>query len=93
MVCSKLLVAALFAAGSAGAAMAETIAVGTAVEVKTPAFATPTRGMTMHEVAQRFGEPTEKLPAVGKPPITRWKYPRYVVYFESKYVIDSVVAG
>ncbi len=49
--------------------------------------------MTMDQVVQRFGEPAEKVPAVGKPPITRWKYPGFVVYFESSYVIDSVVAG
>ncbi|HUX73171.1 MAG TPA: hypothetical protein VMV25_04685 [Steroidobacteraceae bacterium] len=89
----NLLIGALLAAGLGGAAGAETIAVGHAIEVQKPAFATPKRGMTMDQVAQRFGAPVEKLPAVGKPPITRWKYPGYIVYFEFKTVIDSVVAG
>jgi len=89
----KLLLAAFLATGLAAAATAETLAVGGSIEVKTPTIAAPTRGMTMDQVVKRFGEPEEKLPAVGKPPITRWKYPRFVVYFESRYVIDSVVAG
>lgn len=86
------LMAALLAAGVAGYVRAETIAVGDRIEVKKPGSAVPTRGMTMDEVAKRFGEPHEKLPAVGKPPITRWKYPGFTVYFEYKYVIDSVAS-
>jgi hypothetical protein len=42
-------------------------------------------------VSSKFGAPTAKIPAVGKPPISRWKYPGFVVYFESDYVIHSVV--
>lgn len=51
----------------------------------------PGRGLTMDQVEARFGAPSEKLPAVGDPPITRWVYPDYTVYFEHKWVIDSVV--
>ncbi len=51
----------------------------------------PTRGMTMAQVEQRFGAPSQRLPAVGQPPITRWKYPKYTVYFEYQYVIDTVI--
>lgn len=51
----------------------------------------PARGMTMAQVLKRFGPPLRKLPAVGTPPITRWKYKKYTVYFEDHYVIDSVV--
>ncbi|MEW6648314.1 MAG: hypothetical protein AB1450_14025 [Pseudomonadota bacterium] len=51
----------------------------------------PVRGMSMQQVETRFGAPQEKLPAVGKPPITRWIYPDYIVYFESQYVIHSVL--
>jgi hypothetical protein len=89
----KLLIAVLIGAGFSGFVAAETLAVGDRIEVRQPAGPAPTRGMTMDQVAKRFGEPQEKLPPVGKPPITRWKYPQFTVYFESKYVIDSVVAG
>ena len=51
----------------------------------------PARGMSMEGVVERFGEPTEKLPAVGDPPITRWVYDGYTVYFEDRHTITSVV--
>ena len=47
--------------------------------------------MTMNQVASKFGDPVTKVPAVGKPPITRWEYPGFVVYFEQDHVIHSVV--
>ena len=51
----------------------------------------PSRGMTMDTVQSRFGSPNQKLAAVGEPPITRWEYPSYVVYFEYQHVIHSVL--
>jgi outer membrane protein assembly factor BamE (lipoprotein component of BamABCDE complex) len=54
-------------------------------------MATPTRGMTMNQVAAKFGTPVTKVPAVGKPPISRWEYPGFIVYFEADHVIHSVV--
>jgi len=50
----------------------------------------PGRGMSMTEVIDKFGEPEEKQPEVGEPPITRWVYPNYMVIFEYQYVIHSV---
>ena len=50
----------------------------------------PGRGMHMDQVEARFGSPKEKLPAVGNPPITRWDYGSYTVYFERDIVLDSV---
>jgi hypothetical protein len=85
-----LLLAAVFASGLAGA---ETIAVDTGIAVKESDVATPARGMTMDQVASKFGAPVTKVPAVGKPPISRWEYPGFVVYFEVNHVIHSVVAN
>jgi hypothetical protein len=51
----------------------------------------PTRGMTMEEVSAQFGEPQQKKPPVGDPPIIRWVYDKFTVHFEGKYVIHSVV--
>jgi hypothetical protein len=73
------------------AAGAETIAVDNGIAIKQSDIATPTRGMTMDQVASKFGAPTAKIPAVGNPPISRWQYPGFVVYFEADYVIHSVV--
>jgi hypothetical protein len=90
----NLLLAAVTAAGLAAASMAsaETIAVDNGIAIKQSEVATPARGMTMDQVQTKFGAPTSKVPAVGKPPISRWKYPGFVVYFEADPVIHSVVS-
>jgi len=44
----------------------------------------------MAQVQARFGEPAERYPAVGDPPITRWVYPAFVVYFEHNLVVHAV---
>ena len=95
----NLLGAAVLATGLAGSlglaasALAETIAVDNGIAVKESTIATPTRGMTMNDVAAKFGAPTSKTPPVGNPPISRWEYPGFVVYFERDHVIHSVVAN
>jgi outer membrane protein assembly factor BamE (lipoprotein component of BamABCDE complex) len=79
--------------GIAESSWAETIAVDNGIAVKESDVATPARGMTMDEVATKFGSPVSKVPAVGSPPISRWDYPGFVVYFEHEHVIHSVVAN
>lgn len=54
------------------------------------AQAGPTRGMFMTEVEQAFGAPERKVPAVGEPPISRWVYGDYVVFFEDAVVLYTV---
>ncbi|MGA9343172.1 MAG: hypothetical protein WBV61_12675 [Rhodanobacteraceae bacterium] len=56
----------------------------------------PTRGLTMAQVERRYGVPLEKLPTAGgdapkHPPINRWRYAGYTVYFERNIVIHSVM--
>ena len=51
----------------------------------------PTRGSTAQSVESTFGSPLKKHPAKGKPPITKWDYEQFTVYFESSYVIHNVV--
>jgi len=53
----------------------------------------PRRGERMASVRQRFGAPDRYLSPVGDPPITRWEYPDFVVYFEHRRVVHSVVTG
>lgn len=50
----------------------------------------PARGTSMDGVLSQSGEPENKLESVGQPPITRWIYPDYTVYFEHQSVIHSV---
>jgi len=51
----------------------------------------PGNGMSMDQVTQRFGEPAERVGAIGDPPITRWVYESYTVYFEHDLVLHSVI--
>ena len=51
----------------------------------------PVRGMNMENVEHIFGTPLEKQEPVGKPPITRWVYADYVVYFEYNMVLHTVM--
>ena len=53
--------------------------------------AVPKRGATMNQVTSQYGAPATKHAAVGKPPITRWDYPAFSVYFEYSHVIDAVL--
>jgi hypothetical protein len=85
-----LLLAAVLASGLAGA---ETIAIDNGIAVKPSELPTPARGMTMDQVANKFGAPASKVPAVGTPPISRWEYPGFIVYFEHEHVIHSVVVN
>ena len=50
----------------------------------------PTRGMTQERVRANFGEPSTTVAAVGDPPISRWNYPGFVVFFEYDKVIHAV---
>ncbi len=51
----------------------------------------PTRGMTKGRVESKFGAPESRKAPVGDPPITRWEYKDFVVFFEYDHVIHSVV--
>ena len=84
------LLAGAFAACIGGYCQAGIEATEGGIQVTAPAVPTPTRGMTMAEVTARFGEPTAKSAAVGKPPITRWEYPGYTVFFEYDHVVHAV---
>ncbi|HEX4050379.1 MAG TPA: hypothetical protein VHY19_05835 [Steroidobacteraceae bacterium] len=72
---------------------AETIVVGDQVTVRQTEVPHPKRGMSMVQVQQHFGEPRERHPTVGTPPITRWDYDNFAVFFEKDLVIDAVVPG
>jgi len=76
-----------------GVAAAETIVVDGQVAVRQTSVERPSRGSTMSTVEQRFGAPNSKHAAVGQPPITRWDYAGFSVFFEHDRVIHAVVTG
>ena len=62
------------------------------------AVSKPGKGSTMSAVLREFGQPTTKRKPVGggskqQPPITRWDYPGFSVFFENTHVVDAVVPG
>lgn len=56
----------------------------------------PKPGMSMTAVESAYGSPSQRHAPVGgtvveQPPITRWDYPSFSVYFEHDRVIHAVV--
>lgn len=88
-----IVIALLVASLTLGAASAETMVVKGELTVVPSSISRPTRGMHMAEVKRRFGAPLKRHAAVGQPPITRWDYARYSVFFEDHIVIHTVVTG
>jgi hypothetical protein len=81
----------LLAIGLSGYARAETVADGDQVMVRESDIARPHRGMTMQAVQAKFGAPAARHEAVGEPPISRWDYQGFTVFFEKDRVIHTVV--
>lgn len=71
--------------------VAEEIRIPVGEQAKTqPAIDMPTKGMSKERVRSLYGEPLEEIPGIGQPPITRWKYREFTVYFDSNTVIHCV---
>jgi hypothetical protein len=51
----------------------------------------PARGALMSAVESAYGPPLHRIGPVGDPPITRWVYDNFTVYFEHSHVITTVV--
>jgi len=51
----------------------------------------PSKGMSKAQVSARFGQPAQQSGPVGQPPISRWDYTDFSVFFEYDHVIHSVV--
>ncbi len=86
-----LTVAALVLAGGAYAQEGDTLQMGgTDNAARFEQSGKPARGMTQSRVRSEFGSPQSEESAVGEPPITRWHYSTFVVYFEHDRVIHAV---
>lgn len=95
---TRILAALLCGCAVAGSTLADTVVVNDRVQVRDSQIARPKRGVTMSEVEKHFGAPATRHPTVGggsphRPPITRWDYNGFSVFFESDRVIHSVVTG
>ena len=86
----KTLPVLVLAAACLGPAAADTLLIdGVSMEAATRSQR-PARGLSKAQVEQRFGAPSQMVAAVGDPPISRWEYPGFVVYFEYDHVIHAV---
>ena len=87
-----LVIALALVAGlsSAGYAPADTLLVEGVSAAQATATERPARGSSMASVEARFGPPASRSGAVGQPPITRWDYAGFVVFFEYDHVVHSV---
>ncbi|MCK5640045.1 MAG: hypothetical protein KAJ19_04585 [Gammaproteobacteria bacterium] len=93
--CTKLAIVLLALCGP-GAATADSLNMpGSAPTTSQPRstidIRLPVKGMSMELVSSEFGRPLEKIAPVGKPPITRWIFRNYTVYFEYGYVVHAVL--
>jgi len=94
----RILAALLCGCAVVGTAFAETIVVNDQVQVREARSDVPKRGLTMDDVEKHFGAPVTRHPTVGgssaqQPPITRWDYNGFSVFFEHEHVIHSVVTS
>ncbi len=85
----KHLMFGLLLSGLAAPVTAEVLLIDEVIASKSMGL--PDNGLSMEAVESRWGAPQQRLAAVGEPPITRWEYPDYSVYFEHNLVITSVL--
>jgi len=90
---TRILLAALCGLVASGPILAETLVVNDQLTVRDSTVDRPKRGSTMTEVEKKFGAPVEKHATVGQPPITRWDYTGFSVFFEHDRVIHSVATS
>ena len=85
-----LALTALMAMLAAPPAAADTLLLDAIDQTRAAGPSTPQRGMSMNEVETMYGTPRQRRAAVGSPPITRWEYADFIVYFEHRFVIHAV---
>jgi len=78
-----------------GVAHADTLLLASIDSDKQSVDSRPKPGMSMTAVESSYGAPAERHRAVGganaqQPPITRWDYASFSVYFENDRVIHAV---
>ncbi|MFA5679293.1 MAG: phosphodiesterase [Pseudomonas sp.] len=81
------LTAALFTVASV---QADTLSIPLGQQASSQQISLPQRGTSTSQVQRQHGEPTTRHAAIGQPPISRWDYPGYSVYFEYDHVIHAV---
>jgi len=81
---------AVLALWASGMAIADTLIIDGLNDSGAAVSDRPNRGQSMEKVASIWGQPQLKQGAVGDPPISRWEYSDFIVYFEYQRVIHAV---
>ncbi len=71
-------------------AYSESVALSVA-EQGNQSLQTPQNGQKKENVEAQFGAPIERVSAVGEPPISKWVYQDFTVYFEHDTVLHAVL--
>jgi hypothetical protein len=90
---TRNLLAVLCSLAASGPILAETLVVDDQLTLRDSTVERPKRGSTMSDVEKHFGAPVEKHATVGQPPITRWDYAGFSVFFEHDRVIHAVATS
>jgi hypothetical protein len=86
----KTIASLAFAVLAASAVHADTLLIDGVDMDRQTSSARPKAGMSMTAVESTYGAPANRRAAIGEPPITRWDYPGFSVYFEHDRVIHAV---
>ncbi len=73
------------------AVQSETVQIPIGQQGQNKSIQRPKTGQSQESVKQQFGNPIDWTNPVGDPPITKWTYGEFVVYFEYDHVIHSVL--
>ena len=76
-------------AGAAGPVWADTVKIPLGQQ-PTSEEEVPRMGMKKAEVERQYGSPQKRKAPVGEPPISRWDYADFSVYFEGNTVLHTV---
>lgn len=86
------LLSVLFMLTSSPLSRAEEIIIGVAQQASELAgIERPVNGQSREEVMQQYGPPQEMTGPAGDPPISRWTYQNFSVYFEYNRVLHTVL--
>jgi hypothetical protein len=86
----KFATMALLVFSAPGISIADTLIVDGLNQTAGTVSERPNRGQSMDKVESVWGQPQAKQGAVGDPPISRWEYSDFIVYFEYQHVIHAV---
>lgn len=88
----SLLLATVLIAAYSNSLAAETITVPVASQAPDKqSIERPKSGLLGSQVVKKFGEPLAVNSPVGEPPISRWEYADFYVYFEYNHVVHTVL--